>query len=172
MELAHCDSDQKAQILDILNEAIVHTTAIYDYQPRPLESMDGWFKSKIEGKFPVVGMFDGDRNLLGFGTYGRFRNWPAYKYSVEHSVYIKESARGKGIGCLLLAELIRIAETQGYHTLVAGIDSGNAISIRLHEKLGFAHSGTIVQAGYKFGRWLDLAFYQKILATPLVATEE
>lgn len=169
--LSLCDEADKGQILDILNHAIVHSTAIYDYKPRGIESMDAWFETKRRGGFPVVGLFDSGRKLLGFGTYGSFRNWPAYKYSVEHSVYIKDGERGNGHGKRILQDLIQRAEAEGYRTLIAGIDSENSVSIKLHEKLGFDHSGTLRQAGYKFGRWLDLVFMQKLLETPSNPTE-
>jgi L-amino acid N-acyltransferase len=170
--LSLCDDADKKQILDIINHAILHTTALYDYDPRGIESMEAWFDTKRRGGFPVVGLFDSDRRLLGFGTYGTFRNWPAYKYSVEHSIYIKDGERGKGHGKRILESLVERAEAQGYHTLIAGIDSENTVSIRLHEKMGFNQSGTIRQAGYKFGRWLDLVFMQKILSTPRNPTDK
>lgn len=167
-----CTTADKAGILAILNEAILNSTAVYDYRPRPLESMDAWFQAKAAGGYPVLGAFDGGGELLGFGSYGPFRNWPAYKYSVEHSIYVKDTERGKGLGKRILDGLIRNAEAQGYHTLIAGIDSENEASIRLHEKAGFARAGEIRHAGFKFGKWLDLAFYQKLLATPSDPNEE
>ena len=108
---------------------------------------------------------------VGVASYGSFRAWPAYKYSVEHSVYVHKDHRGKGIGIALMQRLIAAAIEQQYHVMVGGIDVSNAGSIALHEKLGFVHAGTIKQAGFKFGRWLDLAFYQLILPTPDVPTE-
>lgn len=161
-----------AAILDILNHAIVHSTALYDYRPRPPESMQGWFGTKQAGGFPVIGAVDEGGALLGFASYGTFRAWPAFKYSVEHSVYIHHGQRGRGLGRTLMQALIARAEAQGLHVLVGGIDAENVASIRLHEKLGFSHAGTIRQAGYKFGRWLDLAFYQLRLETPLQPTED
>ena len=103
---------------------------------------------------------------MGFASYGPFRNWPAYKYSVEHSVYVHKDYRGKGVATVLMKEIISKAKEQDYHTLIAGIDVDNAGSIALHEKLGFHHTGTMRQVGFKFDRWLDLAFYQLILDTP------
>lgn len=165
--LVDCTLEQHgAAILDILNHAIVHSTALYDYRPRPPESMQGWFAAKHAGGFPVIGAVDEGGVLLGFASYGTFRAWPAFKYSVEHSVYIHHSQRGRGLGQTLMQALIARAEAQGLHVLVGGIDAENTASIRLHEKLGFRHAGTIREAGYKFGRWLDLAFYQLRLATP------
>jgi phosphinothricin acetyltransferase len=129
--------------------------------------MTGWFETKRQGRFPVWGALDEQRHLLGFATYGTFRAWPAYKYSVEHSVYVARSARGRGVGSALMRRLIEAAEAQQYHLLIGGIDADNRESIAFHERLGFVHAGTIKQAGFKFGRWLDLAFYQLVLSTPL-----
>ena len=167
MEIVRCDESFSEPILAILNEAILNSTAIYDYQPRPLESMAAWFAGKRKGNFPVVGAVSGGGELLGFASYGVFRAWPAYKYSVEHSVYVAAPYRGKGIGKQLLQRIIEEAEAQEYHVLIGGIDSQNAVSIALHRVLGFHHAGTIRQAGFKFGRWLDLDLYQLILKTPL-----
>ena len=154
------------QMLDILNEAIVNSTALYDYQPRLPESMVAWFKAKEAGRFPVIGAIAEDGQLLGFSTYGAFRVWPAYKYSVEHSVYVHKNHRGEGIGFALMEHLIDAARSQQYHVMVGGIDLANRGSIAFHERLGFSYAGTIRHAGFKFGQWLDLAFYQLILETP------
>lgn len=153
-------------ILAILNEAIVNSTALYDYVPRQPAAMEGWWKAKQAGRYPVLGLESGTGELLGFASYGSFRAWPAYKYSIEHSVYVHKDYRGQGLGALLMQALIRQATAQDYHLMVGGIDAANAGSIALHEKLGFTHAGTIRQAGFKFGRWLDLAFYQLLLPTP------
>jgi phosphinothricin acetyltransferase len=167
MKLIDCSETQHAAaILEILNEAIVNSTAVYDYAPRPAESMTTWFAVKRTGGFPVLGLAADDGELLGFASYGRFRGWAAYKYTVEHSVYVHHGHRGRGIGSRLLVALIERARTQDLHLLVGGLDAANAASIALHRKLGFTHAGTIAQAGFKFGRWLDLAFYQLRLDTP------
>ncbi len=152
-------------ILEILNEAIAHSTALYEYQARSLESMDGWFAEKAAGGFPVIGAEEGGE-LVGFATYGTFRARAAYKYTVEHSVYVHQDHRGRGIGAALMQELIAAARRQQYHVLVGGIDITNRTSVLMHERLGFSHAGTIHQAAYKFGRWLDLGFYELILETP------
>lgn len=167
MRFMQCTYDAHAeQILAILNEAIANSTALYDYKPRTLESMVGWFKTKEAGRFPVVGAIDDAGELAGFASYGTFRAWPAYKYSVEHSVYVHVDHRGKGLGRILMQHLIEAAIEQQYHVMIGAIDVANANSIRLHERLGFVHAGTIRHAGFKFGRWLDVAFYQRVLETP------
>jgi len=167
MEFIDCSLEAHGDaILDIFNEAIVNSTALYDYEPRPRESMEGWFKTKQANGFPVIGAVDEDGHLCGFASYGTFRAWPAYKYSVEHSVYVHKEHRGQGLGRLLMERLITAARDRQVHVMVGGIDKANQGSIVLHERLGFMHAGTIRQAGFKFGRWLDLAFYQLVLDTP------
>ncbi len=154
-------------ILDIFNEAIINSTALYDYQPRTMENMVEWFDRKITNQFPVIGATNNGGELLGFASYGTFRQWTAYKYTIEHSVYVHHQHRGQGIGQALLEKLIASAIDRQYHTLIGGIDMSNQASISLHQKLGFRHCGTIAQAGFKFGSWLDLGFYQLLLPTPL-----
>ncbi|MDD5332754.1 MAG: GNAT family N-acetyltransferase [Rhodoferax sp.] len=167
MQLIDCSHAAHAgAMLEIFNEAIVNSTALYDYKPRAPDSMVGWFKAKEAGRFPVIGLVDDSGELLGFASYGTFRAWPAYKYSVEHSVYVHKNQRGRGLGETLMKALIARAREQQLHVMVGGIDVANSASIALHQKLGFEHAGTIKQAAFKFGRWLDLGFYQLVLATP------
>lgn len=166
MNIISCDISFAGQILEIFNDAILNSTALYDYKPRTMEMMHGWFEGKSKGNFPVIGAVNPSGELMGFASYGTFRGFAAYKYSVEHSLYVAKSFRGQGVGKRLLQEIIETAQQQDYHVLIGGIDSQNAVSIALHRKAGFQHAGTIRQAGFKFGRWLDLDFYQLILPTP------
>lgn len=167
MKIVECSQERHAgAMLDILNEAIINSTALYDYRPRAIDSMVGWFAAKQAGGFPVIGIEGDDGQLMGFASYGVFRAWPAYKYSVEHSVYVHREHRGNGIGGMLLRELIAVARRQNYHCMIGGIDMENQASIALHRKHGFVPAGVIRQAGFKFGRWLDLGFYQLLLDTP------
>jgi L-amino acid N-acyltransferase len=166
MKLISCDRSRKGPMLEILNEVILNSAAIYDYRPRTPEMMDAWFETKEKGSFPVIGLAGDDGSLVGFGTYGMFRDRPAYKYTVEHSIYVEQAHRGKGFGKILLGAIIDAAKQQQYHTLIGAIDSGNAASIVLHERFGFELCATIRQAAYKFDRWLDLTLYQLILPTP------
>lgn len=166
--IVQCTLEKHAlAILDIFNEAILTSTALYDYRPRAPESMGSWFAAKDKGNFPVIGIEDDAGALLAFGSFGTFRAWPAYKYTVEHSVYVHKDHRGRGLGQEVMQALIAAARQRDVHALVGGIDAMNAGSIALHERLGFKHVGTLPQVGFKFGRWLDLAFYQLLLDTPL-----
>jgi len=167
MPIVDCTEERHAApMLEILNHAIVHSTAVYDYHPRPAGAMEPWFATKRQHGFPVLGLEDEQGKLLGFASYGSFRAWPAYKYTVEHSIYVRQDQRGRGLGRQLLGALVAAAQARDVHLMVGGIDADNHASIGLHLALGFAHAGTIRHAGFKFGRWLDLAFYQRILPTP------
>jgi len=152
-------------ILDIYNDAILHTTAVYDYEPHSLEQRTGWYEQKRKDGFPVF-VYEADGRIAGFASYGPFRAWAAYRYTIEHSIYVHRDVRRQGIGLALLQRLIDDANERRYAVMVGGIDASNENSIRLHEKVGFRHAGTIRRAGYKFDRWLDLAFYQLDLNGP------
>ncbi|MEQ1065706.1 N-acetyltransferase family protein [Acinetobacter sp. XH1741] len=160
------EAEHAAAILEILNEAIINSTALYDYVPRPLESMKTWFSVKREKGFPVIGILDESGKLLGFASWGTFRAFPAYKYTVEHSIYIHHEHRGCGLSKVLMQALIQRAQEAELHVLIGCIDATNQASIGLHEKMGFTHVGTFKQVGFKFGQWLDAAFYQLNLNTP------
>ncbi|QEI07063.1 N-acetyltransferase [Pigmentiphaga aceris] len=167
LRLIDCtEADHAAAILDILNDAIVNSTALYDYVPRPPEAMKTWFATKRANGFPVIGVVDEAGVLLGFASWGTFRAFPAYKYTVEHSVYVHHQHRGQGLAKHLMQALIQRAQEAQVHVLVGCIDASNVGSITLHERLGFVHTGTIKEVGFKFGKWLDAAFYQLTLATP------
>ena len=166
MRVIDCDTSHSEPILAILNDAIVNSTALYDYQPRTSEMMLAWFEAKQRGNYPVIGVVSESGDLMGFASFGPFRPWPAYKYTVEHSLYVAAPWRRQGVGALLLRKTIERASAQDYHVLIGGIDSDNAGSITLHERFGFERVATMRQVGFKFGRWLDLCFYQLILPTP------
>jgi phosphinothricin acetyltransferase len=167
MKIIPCDElRHSGAILKIFNDAILTSTALYEYKPRTPEIMKAWFENKRKGSFPVIVAEDDHGQLLGFGSYGAFRAFPGYKYTVEHSVYVDASVRARGIGRALLQELINLAQKQNYHVLIGVIDTTNAASIALHESLNFTRCAHLRDVGFKFGRWLDVAFYQLILPTP------
>jgi L-amino acid N-acyltransferase YncA len=161
-----CTREHLDTIRAIFNDAIVNSTALYDYVPRSPEVMEVWFEAKQKGGLPILGVLSDEGELMGFGSYGPFRPHAAYKYSVEHSTYVDARFRGRGLGKEILQRLIERAQQQDYHMMIGVIDAQNATSIALHEKLGFTSCGHIREAGYKFGRWLDLALYQLVLSTP------
>lgn len=158
-------------ILNIYNDAILHTTAVYSYKPQTLEMRQLWYEKKVEEGYPIL-VCEQDNRVVGFATFGPFRAWPAYKYSIEHSVYVDKRYRRQGIATSLMKELIAIAKEEEYMTLIAGIDAVNEKSVAMHKNFGFVYSGTIKKAGFKFNRWLDLAFYQLELNGPKQPIEE
>lgn len=149
-------------ILDIINHNILHSTALYDYAVRSYEQQKSLLEEKISKNFPVI-VAELDGQVAGFGMYGEFRFREAYKFTVEHSVYVNQNFHGKGIGKALLQELIALAKKQKLHTMIAVIDAENQGSVAFHEQFGFKTVGIIKESGYKFDRWLDSVFMQLIL---------
>ena len=149
-------------ILDIINYNILHSTALYDYNIRTYEQQKAILDDKLTKKFPVI-VAEANGQVVGFGMYSEFRFREAYKFTVEHSVYVANDYHGKGIGNLLLAELIALAKAQKLHTMIAVIDAENQGSVSFHEKFGFKTVGIIKESGYKFNRWLHSVFMQLIL---------
>ncbi|MEM9116484.1 MAG: N-acetyltransferase family protein [Cyanobacteria bacterium P01_F01_bin.56] len=149
-------------ILDIYNDAILNTTAVYDYTPHTLAMREAWFAAKQQAGFPVI-VAEAQGYVVGFGALGAFRNWQAYRYTAENSLYVAPQYRGQGWGKQLLTQLLQTATDMQLHAIVAGIDADNISSLRLHEKFGFQEVAHFSQIGYKFDRWLDLKFMQLIL---------
>jgi len=149
-------------ILDIINYNILHSTALYDYNIRNYEQQQAILEDKTNKGFPII-VAELFGELVGFGMYSEFRFREAYKFTVEHSVYVSEKHIGKGIGKVLLSELIQLAKAQGLHTMIGVIDSENQGSIEFHEQFGFKTVGIIKESGYKFDRWLDSVFMQLLL---------
>ncbi len=150
------------EILEIYNHVILHTTAVYQYVKQTLEMRKAWYDGKVKDGFPLLVAEEAGR-VVGLSTYGPFRPWAAYKYTVENSVYVAADQRGKGIARLLMSPLIDAARVQGYHAIIASIDATNEASLRLHRSFGFEEVAHFRQVGYKFGRWLDLKFLELLL---------
>ena len=155
------ESDVPA-ILAIYNEVLATSTAIFSEIPATLDDRLQWFRARTDAGYPVLVATD-DSGVLGFATFGDFRSWPGYRHTVEHSVHVREDARGRGVGSELVRTLLDRAVALGKHVMVAGVDADNLGSIRLHERLGFRRAGTLHHVGCKFGRWLDLAFLERQL---------
>jgi phosphinothricin acetyltransferase len=158
------------RILEIFNDVLIHSTSVYAYKPATLDEQIEWFNHKIDEGYPVYVGVENEK-VIGYATYGPFRTRPAYKYTVEHSVYVDAQYRNRGYGKQMLNKIIDRAKEAGIKTMVAGIDSANLASIKLHLESGFTYSGTIHNAGYKFEKWLDLAFYQLDLNGPQTPEE-
>ncbi len=162
MEIRLYQIEDALAILDIINYNILNSTALYDYKPRTLENQIAIFEEKLKKGFPIIVAIDNE-TLVGFGYYSEFRFREAYKFTVEHSVYAHPNYIGKGIGKLILENLIKLAKLQKLHTMIGVIDAENQSSIEFHKKFGFEIAGTIKDSGFKFDRWLHSVFMQKIL---------
>jgi len=147
------------EILEIINYEILNSTVIYDYEERSFAQQLEWFQNKEKKNMPVL-VAEKEEQVAGYATFGIFRPWAAYQFSIEHSIYVHKEARGLGIGEKLMKELLQIAKERKYHTIIAGVDGSNEGSYRFHKKFGFKEIGRFNQIGYKFDKWLDLIFMQ------------
>ena len=146
-------------ILAIYNDAVLTTTAIWNDNLVDLDNRRQWLEGRRRQRYPVHVATLGD-TVIGYASFGDFRAFDGYRFTVENSVYVAEKARRQGAASALLAVLIEEARTLGKHVMVAGIAGENEISIRLHAKYGFAETARMLEVGFKFGRWLDLVFMQ------------
>jgi phosphinothricin acetyltransferase len=153
---------QLPEIREIYNEVIRNSTAVFSDVEVTLENRETWLDAKRIAGFPVLAATDSS-GVVGFGTFGEFRAWPGYRYSVEHSVHVRADCRGRGVGRALVQALLQEAARLQKHVMIAGIDAQNVTSISLHEKLGFKTVGELREIAFKFGRWLDLKFMQRLI---------
>lgn len=144
----------------IYNQVIATSTAIYSHTAVTLEDRRQWWLARTGQGYPVLVARDA-AGVAGFATFGDFRPWPGYRFTVEHSVHVRAGGRGRGVGTLLVRALLPRAAALGKHVMVAGVDAENGPSIRFHERLGFERCGHLREVGYKFDRWLDLVFLQR-----------
>lgn len=142
-------------IMEIYNDAVANTTAIWNETQVDLANRAAWFEARRQRNFPVL-VAEVEGQIAGYASYGDWRAFDGFRHSVEHSVYIHKDRRGAGLGRHLMTALIGRAGERGIHVMVACVEAGNAASIRLHESLGFRNVGTFSEVGTKFGRWLDL----------------
>lgn len=150
-------------ILEIYNDAVINTTATYDYEPRTLEHRTQWFEERQRDKFPVFVAVDATGRVVGWSALNPFHARCGYRFTSENSVYVAADQRGKGVGKLLLAPLLEAAQTRGLHAIIAAIDATNDASLRLHAAFGFERVGHFKETGFKFGRWLDVVYMQKLI---------
>jgi L-amino acid N-acyltransferase YncA len=146
-------------ILAIYNDVIATSTAVWTEAASTLEDRQAWFAARKALGYPIL-IAEDEQGVAGFASFGDFRAWPGYRFTVEHSIHVRNDARRSGVGRLLLPALIGRARALGKRVLIAGIDGENQISIDFHRKFGFTDSGRLIKIGYKFGRWIDLAFMQ------------
>ncbi len=149
-------------LVAIYNEVIANSTATFTTTAVTVDERRAWWRARIAAGYPVLIAHDA-HGVAGFATFGDFRAWSGYRFTVEHTLHVRADARGRGTGTQLLLELVERARTLGKHVMIAGVDADNAASIRLHERLGFTFGGRLREVGYKFERWLDLVVLQRVL---------
>jgi phosphinothricin acetyltransferase len=157
------DEADLAGLLAIYNDVIATSTAVFRDEPATLDDRRAWWSARREQGYPVVVAAD-ESGVVGFASFGDFRSWPGYRYTVEHSVHVRADRRGQGVGRLLMLDLIDRAAALGKHVMIAGVDGDNDSSVRFHERLGFERVAHFKEVGFKFGRWLDLIFLQLTLS--------
>lgn len=157
--IRHANEKDIHSIMDIYNYAIKYSTATYEETIHTFEEQAIWFEDRIKKGFPVI-VFEQDGNVVAYGSYAEFKPRTAYRFTVEHSIYVAEGVRRQGIGRKLLQKLIQLAREQGLKTMVALIDEDTVASSKLHEYMGFHYCGTLKKVGYKFGKYLNLNLYQ------------
>lgn len=153
-------------ILAIYNEAVLNTTASYDYEPRTLAQRETWFEVHEREDLPIFvaeRLAAGERTIVGWSSLNRFHDRPGYRFTAENSIYIAPEWRGKGLGGKLLAPLVDAARARNLHSVIAVIDASNEASLRLHARFGFEPAARFKEVGYKFGRWLDVVDMQLLL---------
>ncbi len=164
MRLVQADIEKDCvRIRDIYNYYIINTNATYRHEAMTLVEMEEWLLKKNQADFPVITAVNDAGEIIGFGTYGNFRDIAGYSISVENSLYIDHNYMGQGAGLKILEWLITHAKKNGKHNMIAVIDSKNLGSIALHKKFGFILRGQIPQAATKKAALLDVEFYSLIL---------
>lgn len=162
-------------LMNILNPEVIETTVSFDLVPKTLDEHRAWIERHRAAHPCLVALNEEDdlgeagaraERIIGFASVSPFRERPAYATTVENSVYVHRGARGRGVGEMLLRDLIVAAREAGFHSLIARIVGENAGSIRLHEKCGFTLVGTEIEVGRKHGRWLDVVEYQYVMPDP------
>ena len=150
-------------ILAIYNDAVLHTTATYDYEPRTLEQREAWFADHQRDDYAVFVAADAAGRVLGWSSLNPYHSRPGYRFTADNSIYVAADQRGRGLGRRLLAPLIDAARARGLHAIIAVIDAENETSIRLHAAFGFEPVGRFKEVGFKFGRWLDVLYMERLI---------
>ena len=148
-------------ILDIYNDAVLKTTATYDYEPRPLEHRVAWFDDHQRTGHAIFVAEASDGRIVGWSALNRYHDRMGFRFTAENSIYVAEGSRGQGLGARLLEPLIPAAAEIRIRAILAAIDAQNTASIKLHARFGFEQVGLFKRVGYKFDRWLDVAYLER-----------
>ena len=160
MHIRDATIDDVSGILLIYNDAVQNTTAIWNDTLVDVENRRAWLIDRQDKGYPVLVVVDESDTVFGYASFSDWRAFDGYRYTVEHSVYVRRDRRGAGLGQLLMIALIERARQLNKHVMIAAIEAENQESIALHTKLGFIQTGLMPEVGTKFGRWLDLAYMQ------------
>lgn len=150
-------------ITAIHNDAVVNTAAIWTDSRTDDANRTIWLADRTKAGYPVLVAIDDAGDVLGYASFADWHARDGYRYTVEHSVYVRADQRGRGLGKALMTDLIGRARDSGKHVMIAAIEAQNSASVRLHQAFGFQVVGQLPEVGIKFGRWLDLTFMQLIL---------
>lgn len=150
-------------ILDIFNDAVLHSTGTYEEQPHTLAQRMEWFEQCAAKHYPICVAADADGRVLGWGALSPFCERPGFRHTAVCATYVATTCRRNGIGTRLLEALLVAAKARGVHTILAAVDEDNAASLRLHEKAGFAVAGHFREIGHKDGRWHDVRYLQRMM---------
>lgn len=150
-------------ILEIYNDAVLNTTASAEYEPRALEVEYAWFDEHERGGYPIFVASNNANEIVGWSSSSPYRERYGYRFTVENSIYVHPQWRGRGVGKLLLPPLFDAAREMKLHAILAGISADNEASIKLHAQFGFEKVAHFKETIYKFGRWLDVVYMEKLL---------
>ena len=153
------------EITAIYNEVLTNSTAIYSDRSTTREERLLWWSARLDQGYPVLVAVEGGA-IAGFATFGDFRSWPGYRFTVEGTIHIHSSSRGQGVGTELLKRLLHRARVIGKHTMIAGVDSENTASLHFLQRFGFEQVAHLREVGYKFNRFLDLVLLQYWITKP------
>ena len=151
-----------AAILAIYNLEVAGSTVTFDLVPRSIEDQIAWI-DRHSASHPAIVAINDSGDVVGFGSLSPYRERPAYLTTVEDSVYVRHDQRGTGVGFRILAELVRLAQSYGFHSVIGRIVGGHDASIRLHRRCGFEIVGTEREVGRKLGKWLDVVVMQRMI---------
>ncbi len=154
--------DDAEAIRTIYNREVLGSTVTFDLVPRSLDDQLAWLDDH-SGAHPAVVAVDDGGGVRGFGSLSPYRPRPAYRTTVEDSVYVDPTAQGQGVGRAVLSELVHLAGAHGFHAVIGRIVGGHAASIGLHRACGFEEIGVEREVGRKFGKWLDVVLMQRLL---------
>jgi L-amino acid N-acyltransferase len=155
-------------ITEIYNDVLLHSTAIFRETPITVEEALSFWTSRLELQYPTV-VASRENRIVGYASFAAFRSSPGYLYTVEHTVHVEAGARGTGVGSALVRELIARAQALGKHVMVGAVDAENIGSLRFHERLGFKRVARFEQVGFKFDKYLDLIFVQRVISVEPLA---